>query len=98
MISLCLATQGAIQRRNLNEIAEGQVRRGQIWRGSLDEVCGPNHAGCLAGPVYIQPGIQGGPGHIGFPNCDWSTIWDAVDAVGARKSGDAPLGYSSLTH
>ena len=97
MISLCLAAQGAIQRRSLDEIAEGQVRRGQIWRRSLDEVCGLNPAGCLAGPVYIHPGIQGGPGQIGVPNCDWSTIWDAVDAVGARRSEDAPLGYSCLT-
>ena len=97
MISLCLAAQGAIQRRSLDEIAEGQVRRGQIRRRSLDEVCGLNPAGCLAGPVYIHPGIQGGPGQIGVPNCDWSTIWDAVDAVGARRSEDAPLGYSCLT-
>ena len=97
MISLCLAAQGAIQRRSLDEIAEGQVRRGQIRRRSLDEACGLNPAGCLAGPVYIHPGIQGGPGQIGVPNCDWSTIWDAVDAVGTRRSEDAPLGYSCLT-
>ena len=51
----------------------------------------------MAGLVYIHPGIQGGPGQIGVPNCDWSTIWDAVDAVGARKSEDALLGYSCLT-
>ena len=82
MISLCLAAQGAIQRRSLDEIAEGQVRRGQIRRRSLNEVCGLNPAGCMAGPVCIHPGIQGGPGQIGVPNCDWSTIWDAVDAVG----------------
>ena len=79
MISLCLAAQGAIPRR------------------SLDEVCGLNPAGCLAGPVYKHPGIQGGQGQIGVPNCDWSTIWDAVDALGARRSEDAPLGYSCLT-
>ena len=97
MISLCLAAQGAIQRRSLDEIAEGQVRRGEIRRRSLDNVCGLNPAGCLAGPVYIHPGIQGGPGQIGVPNCDWLTIWDAVDAVGARRSKDAPLGYSCLT-
>ena len=97
MISLCLAAQGAIQRMSLDEIAEGQVRRGQIRRRSLDEFCGLNPAGCLAGLVYIHPGIQGGPGQIGFPNCDWSTIWDAVDAVGARRSEDASLGYSCLT-
>ena len=42
--------------------------------------------------------LQGGPGQIGAPNCDWSTIWDAVDAVGARRSEDAPLGYSCLTY
>ena len=66
MISLCLATQGAIQRRSLDEIAEGQVRRGQIRRRSHDEVCGLNPAGCLAGPVYIHPGIQGGLGQIAF--------------------------------
>ena len=97
MISLCLAVQGAIQRRSLDEIAEGQVRRGQILGRSLDEVCGLNPAGYLAGPVYIHPGIQGGPGHIGVPNCDWSTIWDAVVAVGLRRSEDAPLVYSCLT-
>ena len=55
----------------------------EIQRRSLDEVCGLNPAGCLAGPVYIHPGIQGGPGQIGVRNCDWSTIWDAV---GARRS------------
>ena len=92
MISLCLAAQGVIQRRSLDEITEGQVRRGQIRRRSLDEVCGLNPAGCLAGSVYIQPGIQGGPGQIGILNCDWSTNWVAVDAVGARRSGDAPTG------
>ena len=97
MISLCSVAQRAIQRRSLDEIAEGQVRRGQIRRRSLDEVCWLNPAGCLAGPAYIHPGIQGGPGQIGVLNCDWSTIWDAVDAVGARRSEDAPLGYSCLT-
>ena len=53
-----------------------------------------NPAGCLAGQVYIHPGIQGGPGQIGILNSNWSRIGDAV---GARRSGDAPLGYSSLT-
>ena len=37
MISLCLVAQRAIQRRSLDEIAEGQVRRVQIRRRSLDE-------------------------------------------------------------
>ena len=97
MISLCLTAQRAIQRKSLDEIAEGQVRRGQIRRRSLDEVCGLNPAGCLAGPVYIHPGIKGGPGQIGVPNSDWSRKGDAVDAVGARKSEDAPLGCSCLT-
>ena len=97
MISLCLAAQGAIQRRSLNEIAEGQARRGRIRRRSLDEVCGLNPAGCLAGPVYIHPGIQGGPGQIGILHSDWSRIWGTVSAVGARRSGDAPLGYSLLS-
>ena len=97
MISLCSGTQRAIQRRSFNETAEGQVRRGQIWRRSLDEVCWLNHAGCLAGPAYIHQGIPGGPGKIGVLNCDWSTVWDAVDAVGARRSEGAPLGYSCLT-
>ena len=73
------------------------MRRGQIWRTSLDEFCCGNPAGCWAGPVYIHPGFQGGPGQIGIPNCDWLTTWDAVDAVGIRRSGDAPLGYSCLT-
>ena len=95
MISLCLVAQRAIQRRSLDEIAEGQVRRSQIRRRSLDEVCWLNPAGCLAGPVYIHPGIQGGPGQIGVLHSDWSRIWvRTVSAVGARRSGDAPLGYS----
>ena len=94
MISLCLAAPGAIQRRSLDEIAKGQVRRGQIWRRSLDEVCGLHPAGCLAGPVYIHPGIQGGPGQIDVMHSDWPTI---LDAVGAKRSEDAPLGYSCLT-
>ena len=70
------------------------MRRGQIRRRSLDECWSGNPAGCLAGTVYIHPGIQCGPGQIGALNSDWPTIWDAVDAVGARRSGDAPLGYS----
>ena len=28
-------------------------------------------------------------------NCDWLLSWEAVDAVGAGRSGDASLGYSS---
>ena len=94
MMSLCLTAQGAIQRRSLDEIAEEQVRRGQVRRRSLDEVCGLNPAGCLAGPVYIHPGIQGGLGQIGVLNFDWSKF---RDTVGARRSEDAPLGYSCLT-
>ena len=97
MISLCLVAQRAFQRRSLDEIAEGQVRRGQIRRRSLDEVCWLNPAGCLAGPVYIHPGIQGSPGQIGVLYSDWSRIWGTVSAVGARRSGDAPMGYSCLT-
>ena len=93
-----LKSQRAIQRRSLDGIAEEQVRRGHIWRRSLDEINWCNPAGCLARPVYIHPRIQGGPGQIGVLNSDWSRIGDAVDAVGARRSGDAPLGYSSLTH
>ena len=38
MIRFCLGAQRAIQRRSLNEIAEEQVRRGQIRRRSLDEI------------------------------------------------------------
>ena len=34
----CLFAQRAIQRRSLNEIAEEQVRRGQIRRRCLDEI------------------------------------------------------------
>ena len=79
------------------EFAGEQVRRGQIRRRSLDEIYWCNPAGCLAEPVYIHPGIQGGPGQISVLNYDWSRIGDAVDAVAARRSGDAPLGYSSLT-
>ena len=94
MIYFRLNAQWAIQRRSLDEIAEEQVRRGQIRRRSLDEIYWCNPAGCLAGPAYIHPGIQGGPGQIGVLNSDWFRIWDAV---GARRSGDAPLGYSSLT-
>ena len=97
MISFRLNAQRAIQRRSLDEIAEEQVRRGQIRRRSLDKIYWCNPAGCLAGPVYIHPGIQGGPGQIGVLNSDWFRIWAAMDAVGARRSGDAPLGYSSLT-
>ena len=67
---LFLLTQRAIQRRSLDEIAEEQVRRGQIRRRSLDEIYWCNPAGCLAGPVYIHPGIQGGPGQIGVLNSD----------------------------
>ena len=37
------------------------MRRGQIRRRSLDDCWSGNPAGCLAGPVYIHPGIQGGP-------------------------------------
>ena len=85
MISFCLNAQQVIQRRSLDEIAEEQVRRGQIRRRSLDEIVWCNPAGCLAGPVYIHPRIQGGPGQIGVLHSDWSRIWDAVDAVGARS-------------
>ena len=70
------------------------MRRGQIQRRSFDECWSGNPAGCLAGPVYIHHRIQGGPGQIGVLNSDWPTIWDAVDAVGARRPGDAPLVYS----
>ena len=73
------------------------MRRGQIRRRSLDEFCCGNPAGCWVGPVYIHPGFQGGPGQIVVLNCDWPTIWDAVDAVGVRRSEDAPLGHSCLT-
>ena len=92
-----LKSQRVIQRRSLGEIAEEQVRRGQIRRRSLDEIYWCNPAGVLAGPVYIHPGIQSGPGQIGVLNYDWSIFWGTVIAVGARRSGDAPLGYSSLT-
>ena len=88
---------GRSREKSLDEIAEEQVRRGQIRRRSLYEIIWCNPAECLAGPVYIHHGIQGGPGQIGVPNSDWSRIGDAVDAVGARRSEDAPLGYSCLT-
>ena len=78
------------------ECAGEQVRRGQIRRRSLDESWSCNPAGCLAGPVYIHPRFQGGPGQIGVLNSDWPSIWDAVDAVGAGRSEDAPLGHSWL--
>ena len=97
MIYFRLNAQRVIQRRSLDEVAEEQVRRGQIRRRSLDEIYLCNSAGCLAGPVYIHPGIQDGPGQIGVLNYDWSIFWGTVSAVGARRSGDAPLGYSSLT-
>ena len=70
------------------------MRRGQIRRRSLDECWWGNPAGCCAGPVYITPGNQGGPGQIGVLHSHWSMIWDAV---GARRSDDAPLGHSCLT-
>ena len=79
------------------EFAGEQVRRGQIWRRSLDEFCCGNPAGCWVESVYIHPGFLGGPGQISILNCDWSTIWDAVDAAGIRRSENAPLGYSCLT-
>ena len=85
MISLCSVAQRAIQRRSLDEIAEGQVRRGQIRRRSLDEVCWLNPAGCLAGPVYIHPGIQGGPCQIGVLHSDWSRIWGDCECCGRKK-------------
>ena len=47
--NFCSRAQRAIQRRSLDEIAEEQVRRGQIWRRSLDEVCGLNPAGSGSG-------------------------------------------------
>ena len=97
MIYFRLNAQRAIQRRSLDEIAEEQVRRDQIRRRSLDEIYWCNPAGCLAGPVYIYPGIQSGPCQIGVLNYDWSIFWGTVSAVGGRKSGDAPLGYTSLT-
>ena len=97
MTFLCLVAQRVIQRRSLDEIAVGQVRRGQIRRRSLDECWSGNPAGCWAGSVYIPPGFQGGLGQISVLNFDWPTIWDAVDAVAARRSEDAPLGHSCLT-
>ena len=97
MIFLCLVAWRAIQRRSLDEIAEGQVRRGQIRRRTLNECWSGNPAGCWAGPVYIHPRFQGGQGEIGVLNSDWPTIWDTVDVVGARRSEDAPLGHSCLT-
>ena len=96
MIRFCLVAQRAIQRRSLDEISEEQVRRGQIQRRSIGEIYWCNPAGCLAGPVYIHPGIQSGPGQISVLNYDWSIFWVTVSAVGARRSGDPPLGYSSL--
>ena len=38
MILSCLFAQREIQRRSLDEIAEEQVRRGQIRRSCLDEI------------------------------------------------------------
>ena len=73
------------------------MRRGQIRRRSIDEIYWCNPAGFLAGPIYIHPGIQGGPGQICVLNSNWSRTGDAVDALGVRRSRDAPLGYSSLT-
>ena len=49
------------------------------------------------GPVYIPPRFQGGPGQIGVLYSHWLRIWGTVSALGARRSGDAPLGHSCLT-
>ena len=50
----------------------------------------------LAGLNRRSDQIQSGPGQIGVLNSDWLSAWDAVDAVGARRSGDALLGHASL--
>ena len=97
IVLFCLAAQRAIQRRSLDEIAEEQVRRGQIRRRSLDEIYWLNSAGCWIWPVYIPAEIQGGLGDKRSSNYDWLLDWEAVDAVGAGRSGDASLGHASLT-
>ena len=43
------------------------------------------------------PQNSGWSGSNRHSECDWSKIWDAVDAVGTRRSEDAPLGYFLLT-
>ena len=88
MTFLCLDAPRGRFREGVDEIAVGQVRRGQIRRRSLDKCWSGNPAGCWTGPVYITPVFQGGPGQIGVLNFDWPTIWVAVGAVGARKSED----------
>ena len=82
---------------SVNDLFPLKCTQRAIQRRSLDEIYWCNLAGCLAGPVYIHPGIQSGPGQIGVLNYDWSIFWGTVSAVGARRSGDAPLEYSSLT-
>ena len=79
------------------ECAGEQVRRGQIRRRSLNESSSCNPAGCCAGPVYIPPGFQSGPGQIGVLHSDWPSIRDAVDAVGAGRSEDASLKHTWVT-
>ena len=49
--------------------------------------------GC-AGPVYIPPGFQGGPGEIGVLYSHWSLTWDAVVAERAGRSGDTSSKHS----
>ena len=38
-----------------------------------------------------------GPGQIGILNFNWLSARVIVDAVGARRSGDASPGHASLT-
>ena len=45
--------------------------------------------------MYIGGQVQPGPGDSAVLNCDWVLSGEAVDAVGAGKSGDASLEYSS---
>ena len=56
-----------------------------------------NPAGCWVWPVYIPVEIQRGPGDNCSSNYDWLLDWEAVDAVGAGRSGDASRGHASLT-
>ena len=41
--------------------------------------------------------IQGGPGDKRVLIYDWLLGWEAVDAEGAGRSGDASVGHASLT-
>ena len=71
------------------------MRRGRIRRSYLSDGWQSNPVWGHSWPVYIHLGFQGGPGEIGVRHSHWSSGWGTVSAVGAGRSKEAPLGYSS---